>query len=175
MTKPTPADAAATVRRLQDAGHLDPATAALLLVAAGALEDRFTDGGTLTDPRQLDGAIVDPTRDDEQSTGGLGTGIVDTSRAMIVDGAVDVVLVDDSGPATIGAMLLQGRINNTTDEARVLALFDHDAHAAMVANLLYLGAAGAQSTMRRHRKYAERFDRQLGQRLGALPVPGGQS
>lgn len=90
------------------------------------------------DPRKLGGRIVD-VAGDPLAKGGV---VIDTRDAVLLE-TVDVCLVDavrggrrEERPLL--ALELGGRINKTSDEARILYLFDEDGAAAIVTELLGL-------------------------------------
>lgn len=93
--------------------------------------------------------MMDPT--DPRAAGGdltsVGPGknqtIFNTERAVLL-ASVDVALVEtytegeSAGPAL--AMMLQGRINKTLDQARILYLLNEDGAAAIVSELVALAS-----------------------------------
>ena len=84
------------------------------------------------DPRKTGGDIAGPGGPHDRNSV-----IVDTSNAVLLD-STDVCLVETSNGTPALAMLLEGRINKTTDRARNLYLLNEDGAAALVTELLAL-------------------------------------
>jgi hypothetical protein len=85
------------------------------------------------DPRKSGGDIAGPGGPHDRN--GV---IIDTTDAVLLDSSV-VSLVETPGhPAPVLAMLLEGRINKTTDRARNLYLMNEDGAAALVTELMAL-------------------------------------
>lgn len=80
-----------------------------------------------TDPRILGGEIAGPGGPHDH-----GQSVVDTSRAMLMD-ALNVVKLDNpSDGREMVAMLIEGRINQSADRAKVMVLGDLDMLAAFI-------------------------------------------
>lgn len=84
------------------------------------------------DPRKTGGDIAGPGGPHDRNSV-----IVDTTDAVLLDHS-DVCLVETSNGSPILAVLLEGRINKTTDRARNLYLMNEDGAAALVTELLAL-------------------------------------
>jgi hypothetical protein len=92
-----------------------------------------------TDPRSLKGAIVGPGGPLDR----FGV-VIDAGNAVLLDDVMVAMVEphrDGHGPqpACI-ALLLSGRINHSVDRAEVLFMFDVDGAAAIVTELIALGA-----------------------------------
>ncbi len=91
-----------------------------------------------TDPRPLGGAIAGPGGPRDKNAF-----VIDATHGVLLDG-VEVVVVEprrgDVPQPVCLAMLLSGRVNHTTDRADVLFMFDVDGAAAIVTELIALGA-----------------------------------
>ena len=87
---------------------------------------------TSGDPRKSGGNIAGPGSPHDHNAV-----IVDTTNAVLLD-ASDVSLVETSDGSVALAMLLEGRINKTTDRARNLYLMNEDGAAALVTELIAL-------------------------------------
>src|SRR4051794_9117782 len=64
--------------------------------------------------------------------------IIDTTDAVLLDSSVVTLMGSPGDPKPYLAMLLEGRINKTTDRARNLYLMNEDGAAALVTELLAL-------------------------------------
>lgn len=84
------------------------------------------------DPRKTGGDIAGPGGPHDRDAV-----ILDTTDAVLLDHS-DVCLMETSGGSVVLAMLLEGRINKTTDRARNLYLLNEDGAAALVTELLAL-------------------------------------
>ena len=84
------------------------------------------------DPRKSGGDIAGPGGPHDRNAV-----ILDTTDAVLLD-SNDVCLVETSGGNVVLAMLLEGRINKTTDRARNLYLMNEDGAAALVTELMAL-------------------------------------
>lgn len=84
------------------------------------------------DPRKTGGDIAGPGGPHDHNAV-----IIDTTDAVLLD-SNDVCLMETSGGNVVLAMLLEGRINKTTDRARNLYLMNEDGAAALVTELLAL-------------------------------------
>lgn len=84
------------------------------------------------DPRKTGGNIAGPGGPHDRNSV-----IVDTTNAVLLDHS-SVCLVETSNGTPILALLLEGRINKTTDRARNLYLLNEDGAAALVTELLAL-------------------------------------
>lgn len=87
-----------------------------------------------SDPRKLPGEITGPGGPHDR-----GAFILDATRAVLLDSVVASTV--DSEQAETGsaiALLLEGRINRTTERARVLFIFGTDGAAAIVTELVAL-------------------------------------
>ncbi|MFC7794630.1 hypothetical protein [Streptomyces cinereoruber] len=83
------------------------------------------------DPRKSGGDIAGPGGPHDRDSV-----IVDTTNAVLLDASTVVEVESNSGP--IIGMLLEGRINQTTDRARNLYLMNEDGAAALVTELMAL-------------------------------------
>lgn len=81
------------------------------------------------DPRKTGGNIAGPGGPHDRNAV-----VIDTTNAVLLD-HTDVCLMETNN-GVILAMLLEGRINKTTDRARNLYLFDEDGAAALVSELI---------------------------------------
>jgi hypothetical protein len=84
------------------------------------------------DPRKTGGDIAGPGGPHDRNAV-----IIDTTNAVLLDHS-DVCLMETTNGNPVMAMLLEGRINKTTDRARNLYLFNEDGAAALVTELLAL-------------------------------------
>lgn len=84
------------------------------------------------DPRKTGGDIAGPGGPRDRNAV-----ILDTTDAVLLDSS-DVCLMETSGGSVVLAMLLEGRINKTTDRARNLYLLNEDGAAALVTELIAL-------------------------------------
>lgn len=84
------------------------------------------------DPRKTGGDIAGPGGPHDHNAV-----IVDTTDAVLLDSS-DVCLVETGGGEVVLSMLLEGRINKTTDRARNLYLMNEDGAAALVTELIAL-------------------------------------
>lgn len=82
------------------------------------------------DPRKTGGTIAGPGGPHDRNSV-----IVDGTNAVLLD-STDVCLMETRGGPVIIAMLLEGRINKTTDRASNLYLLNEDGAAALVSELL---------------------------------------
>ena len=91
-----------------------------------------------TDPRTLGGSIAGPGGPRDRNAF-----VIDATHGVLLDGLEVVVVEPQRGgvkqPVCL-AMLLSGRVNHTTDRADVLFMFDIDGAAAIVTELVALGA-----------------------------------
>ena len=87
---------------------------------------------TSGDPRKTGGNIAGPGGPHDHNAV-----IVDTTNAVLLDSS-DVCLVETGGGEVVLSMLLEGRINKTTDRARNLYLMNEDGAAALVTELISL-------------------------------------
>jgi hypothetical protein len=88
---------------------------------------------TSGDPRKTGGDIAGPGGPHDRNAV-----IIDTTNAVLLDSQT-VSLVETPGhPAPILAVLLEGRINKTTDRARNLYLMNEDGAAALVSEVIAL-------------------------------------
>lgn len=98
-----------------------------------------------TDPTTVPGTIVDALGDPYAMDGA----VVDTSNAVLLDtsGAAIVHLTRQGKPDgnAIG-LTLAGRVNQRTERAEVLFLFDEDAAAALIAELIGVTARAGSTT-----------------------------
>ena len=85
------------------------------------------------DPRKTGGDIAGPGGPHDRDSV-----IVDTTNAVLLD-ASTVVEVESASHGPVLGMLLEGRINQTTDRARNLYLMNEDGAAALVTELIALG------------------------------------
>ncbi|RSS37448.1 hypothetical protein [Streptomyces sp. WAC08241] len=84
------------------------------------------------DPRKSGGDIAGPGGPHDRDSV-----IVDTTNAVLLDSST-VVEVESASNGPIIGMLLEGRINHTTDRARNLYLMNEDGAAALVTELMAL-------------------------------------
>ena len=84
------------------------------------------------DPRKTGGDIAGPGGPHDANSA-----IVDTTDAVLLDSS-DVCLMETGGGEVVLSMLLEGRINKTTDRARNLYLMNEDGAAALVTELIAL-------------------------------------
>lgn len=84
------------------------------------------------DPRKSGGNIAGPGGPHDRNSV-----IIDSTNAVLLD-STDVCLMETAGGSVVMAMLLEGRINKTTDRARNLYLMNEDGAAALVTELLAL-------------------------------------
>lgn len=84
------------------------------------------------DPRKTGGDLAGPGGPHDRNSV-----IVDTTDAVLLDSS-DVCLVETNNGNPVLAMLLEGRVNKTTDRARNLYLLNEDGAAALVTELLAL-------------------------------------
>lgn len=112
------------------------------------------------DPRKSAGDIAGPGGPHD-----LNAAVIDTTNAVLLDSS-DVCLVGSPGnPKSYLAVLLEGRINKTTDRARNLYLMNEDGAAALVTELMALA----------HRigpEFSERFMTRLDHLLGTDAFTG---
>lgn len=110
---------------------------------------RKTNGRRISgDPRKTGGDIAGPGGPHDRNAV-----VIDTTDAVLLDSS-DVCLMETSNGTPVLALLLEGRINKTTDRARNLYLLNEDGAAALVTELLALA----------HRigpKFGERFTARL--------------
>lgn len=85
------------------------------------------------DPRKSGGNIAGPGGPHDRDAV-----IIDTTDAVLLDSSVVTLVGSPGHPDPILAMLLEGRINKTTDRARNLYLMNEDGAAALVTELLAL-------------------------------------
>ncbi len=93
---------------------------------------RKTGRRTSGDPRKTGGDIAGPGGPHDRNAV-----TIDTTDAVLLDHS-DVCLMETAGGSVVLAMLLEGRINKTTDRARNLYLLNEDGAAALVTELLAL-------------------------------------
>ncbi|MGS2592066.1 hypothetical protein [Streptomyces hebeiensis] len=84
------------------------------------------------DPRKTGGDIVGPGGPHDRH------GVILDDRTAVLLDHTTVTLVETRGGQTVLAMLLEGRINKTTERARNLYLMNEDGAAALVTELLAL-------------------------------------
>ncbi|RPE40239.1 hypothetical protein EDD90_3275 [Streptomyces sp. Ag109_O5-1] len=84
------------------------------------------------DPRKTGGDIAGPGGPHDRNSV-----IIDTTNAVLLDNS-NVCLVETANGSVAMAMLLEGRINKTTDRARNLYLLNGDGAAAIITELLAL-------------------------------------
>lgn len=82
-----------------------------------------------TDPRTLPGDIAGPCGPHDRNQA-----VVDATNAVLLDNCT-VVVLEEVGAL---AMLLSGRVNRSTDRARVLYLMNTDGAAGIITQLLGL-------------------------------------
>jgi hypothetical protein len=84
------------------------------------------------DPRKSGGDIAGPGGPHDRNSV-----ILDTTDAVLLDNTNVCLMETTNGSVALG-MLLEGRINKTTDRARNLYLMNEDGAAALVSELLAL-------------------------------------
>ncbi|MFE9064871.1 hypothetical protein [Streptomyces violaceusniger] len=84
------------------------------------------------DPRKTGGDIAGPGGPHDRNAV-----LLDTKNAVLLDSS-DVCLMETASGSVVLAMLLEGRINKTTDRARNLYLLNEDGAAALVTELIAL-------------------------------------
>lgn len=115
------------------------------------------------DPRKLGGEIAGPGGPHD-----MGGVILDTRQAVLPD-HVDVAQVDNpSDGRTFVALQIDGRINQSSDRARVLYLLSADAGAALVTQLMALAR-------RSDEPWAKEFAALVDERLEELEADGNLS
>ena len=87
----------------------------------------------VTDPRTLGGDIAGPGGPYDR--GGV---VLNTENAILLDGTTVAMLDNPSDQRRIIGMLLDGRINRSTDRAQTMYLFDADGAAAIITELVAL-------------------------------------
>lgn len=95
---------------------------------------------TSGDPRKTGGDIAGPGGPHDHNAVIIDTTnavLLDTTNAVLLD-ASDVSLVETGSGSVALAMLLEGRIDKTTDRARNLYLMNEDGAAALVTELIAL-------------------------------------
>lgn len=85
-----------------------------------------------TDPRTSGGNIAGPGGPHDRNAV-----VIDTTNAVLLDHS-NVCLMETGGGSVALAVLLEGRINRTSDRARNLYLMNEDGAAALVSELLAL-------------------------------------
>jgi hypothetical protein len=90
---------------------------------------RVLDREVRIDPREMGGDIAGPGGPFDQ--GGV---VVDTRHAILVD-RLDVARIDDWNNADAYALLVEGRINRSTDRAKVMLTGDLDCLASFVTEI----------------------------------------
>lgn len=110
-----------------------------------------------TDPRRAGGGIAGPGGPHEHSTV-----VLDTRRAVLME-TVNVAQIDNpsDGRRFVG-LELGGRINQSSERANILYLFDADGAAALVTQLVGLAA-------RSDAPWAKEFPKLVDERLAELP------
>jgi len=92
-----------------------------------------------TDPRTLKGSIAGPGGPRDRDAV-----VVDPTHAVLLDDIAVCLVEPQRDNHRVGrpclAMTLRGRVNHLTEHAEVLFLFDADGAAAVVTELLALGA-----------------------------------
>lgn len=86
-----------------------------------------------TDPRELGGDISGPGGPLDRNSV-----VFDTTRAVLLDGAVAAVMHSQRAGDMFG-VLLEGRINRSQDRAKVLFLMDGDGLAALATEAMSAG------------------------------------
>ena len=85
------------------------------------------------DPRKTGGDIAGPGGPHDANAV-----ILDTTDAVLLDHSTVTLVETPNHTAPVLAMLLEGRINKTTDRARNLYLLNEDGAAALVTELIAL-------------------------------------
>jgi hypothetical protein len=85
------------------------------------------------DPRKSGGDIAGPGGPHDRNSV-----IIDTTEAVLLDHSTVTLMGSPGDPKPYLAMLLEGRINKTTDRARNLYLLNEDGAAALVSELIAL-------------------------------------
>lgn len=85
------------------------------------------------DPRKTGGDIAGPGGPHDANSV-----IIDTTNAVLLDSSEVVLMGSPGDPKPYLGMLLEGRINKTSDRARNLYLMNEDGAAALVTELIAL-------------------------------------
>lgn len=109
------------------------------------------------DPRKLGGGIVGG--DDPYEEGGA---VIDTRSAVLLENTQVAQIDNPSDGRTFVALELEGRINQSSDRARVLYLLNGDGAAALCSELI--GLAG-----RSREPWAREFVELFKKRMEELP------
>jgi hypothetical protein len=88
-----------------------------------------------TDPRTLGGDIAGPGGPQDENAV-----VIDSTNAVLLDSTVVTIMGDRKTQQPVMCMLLEGRINKSSDRAKVLYLFDTDGAAAIISELLAMGS-----------------------------------
>lgn len=110
---------------------------------------------TENDPRRLGGDIAGPGGPHDR-----GQTVIDTRNAVLLETTTVVKADNPSDGRAFMAMQLEGRVNQTSDRASVLYLFDEDGAAAIVTELFGLAQRGG---------FGSEFVEQVTRRLADLP------
>jgi hypothetical protein len=102
---------------------------------------RGTSGAS--DPRRLGGDIAGPGGPRDRDSV-----VFDTTNAVILDSTVVAVMHNPSDGRDVVGVLLEGRINRSTDRTRVLFLTDGDGLATLITEGLSLAKRAADGGMR---------------------------
>lgn len=85
-------------------------------------------GGCMTtDPRDLGGDVAGPGGPHD-----VGQVVIDTRRAIIMDGLTAVKVDNPSDGREFVALLIEGKINQSPDRAKVMLLGDLDMLASLI-------------------------------------------
>lgn len=85
------------------------------------------------DPRKSGGNIAGPGGPNDRHSV-----VIDTTDAVLLDGTTVSLMEVPGRVSPVLAMLLEGRINKTTDRARNLYVMDEDGAASIVSELIAL-------------------------------------
>lgn len=88
--------------------------------------------------------------------------VLDTRRAVIIDHTDVAMMENGSDGRRVATVLLQGRVNQSTDRSRVLYLMDEDGLAAIVSQCIGLA-------VREGGAFEAEFRRLLDERMGQMP------
>jgi hypothetical protein len=116
-----------------------------------------------TDPRRSGGDIAGPGGPYERD--GV---IIDTTDAVLLDfSTVSTVELHRPNESEVGfAMMLEGRVNKSSDRSRVVYLLNADGAAALVTELLGLAKRAENIGDRR---LADKLRKRLGERWDEMP------
>lgn len=124
-----------------------------------------------SDPREqsADGSPVTDVAGDPYAVGGA---VLDTRRAVLM-GSVDVSLVDTGhkDDVPIAFLVLEGRVNYSTDQVQHVYLLDADGAAAVASELT--GLAARSMINEETQMFGVQFAANFTQRMDDMPPPVG--